>query len=263
MAATDVKNTLKIAVILSLCCAIAVCTAVVLLKPLQEENKKHDLKINVLLAAQKISDRNISKEKVNELFKNFTPTIIDLETGEKVSNIDVEKFNEKDAVKNPLQSISINVKDDLGKIKRRAKYAKVFIEKDQAGELKQIILNVYGKGLWSTMYAFLSLNPDGKTVNGISFYEHGETPGLGGEVDNTKWKMQWKGKVLTDDANVPIFQVLKGKVSSDDPASIHQVDGLSGATLTSRGVENLILYWLGENGFGVFLRKIKEQGVRL
>jgi len=147
----------------------------------------------------------------------------------------------------------------VAKIKRRALKAPVFLVRE-GGKLQTIILPIHGKGLWSTMYAFLALEGDANTVKGYTFYDHGETPGLGGEVDNTLWKQQWVGKKIFDkDWNLAV-EILKGKVNRQKPEAIHQADGLSGATLTTVGVNNLMHYWLSENGFGKFLARIRNQG---
>jgi len=120
------------------------------------------------------------------------------------------------------------------------------------GELQAMIFPIEGKGLWSTLYGYIALAPDANTVVGITFYDHGETPGLGGEVDNPRWKSLWPGRKVFDERGNPVIQVKKGSAGppAKDP---HQVDGLSGATLTSRGVTALVQFWLGENGYGPYL----------
>ena len=131
--------------------------------------------------------------------------------------------------------------------------------KDSLDQITKIILPVHGKGLWSTMYGFLALNRDGETVEGFAFYQQGETPGLGGEVDNPKWKASWIGKKVLDESGNPVIDIVKGSVDTTRPEAVHQVDGLSGATITSNGVENLLRFWLGENGFGPYLSKIRGE----
>ncbi|HBC57842.1 MAG TPA: Na(+)-translocating NADH-quinone reductase subunit C, partial [Gammaproteobacteria bacterium] len=84
-------------------------------------------------------------------------------------------------------------------------------------------------------------------------------PGLGGEVDNPKWKALWPGKRLYDENFEPNFRVLKGRVDPNKPGAEYQIDGLAGATLTSRGVDNLIRFWSGDHGFGPFLKQIRAQ----
>ena len=149
-----------------------------------------------------------------------------------------------------------SAKDSAG-IKKRSKLEKIYYVKDN-GVITQVVLPVNGKGLWSTLYGFMALTPDTKTVLGLGFYQHGETPGLGGEVDNPKWKAQWAGKAAFDNEWNPVLKVIKGSVNPGNTDAQHQVDGLSGATITSNGVTGLVRYWLGDHGFGPFLAKFRQ-----
>ena len=101
------------------------------------------------------------------------------------------------------------------------------------------------------------LDADTKTIRGLTYYQHTETPGLGGEVDNPRWKALWPGRVAFDENWKPDIKVIKGRVGPPSEAP-HQVDGLSGATITSRGVTNMLDFWLGENGFGKYLENFRE-----
>ena len=121
-----------------------------------------------------------------------------------------------------------------------------------------LILPVYGKGLWSTMYGLLALKRDLRTVAGLTFYQHGETPGLGGEIDNPDWQAKWHGKQALDANGRVIIDVIKGQVDATGADAYHQVDGLAGATLTSKGVENLLHYWLGRDGYGPLLERLRR-----
>jgi len=225
------------------------------LKPLQERNKALSTKKNILQAAGLMEEG----KDIDQLFSKIQLKIVDLASGEFDDNINAEKYNQRVAVKDPARSIQIPGDQDVAKIKRRALKAPVFLVRE-GGKLQTIILPIHGKGLWSTMYAFLALEGDANTVKGYTFYDHGETPGLGGEVDNTLWKQQWVGKKIFDkDWNLAV-EILKGKVNRQKPEAIHQADGLSGATLTTVGVNNLMHYWLSENGFGKFLARIRNQG---
>lgn len=107
------------------------------------------------------------------------------------------------------------------------------------------------------MYGFVALDSDANTIAGLGFYEHGETPGLGGEVDNPRWKAVWEGKHAYRDGDVAI-SVIKGTVNPDSSKAQWQVDGLSGATLTSKGVSNLVQFWLGEDGFAPYLNNLRN-----
>lgn len=255
MANDTVKKTLTVAFLLCIVCSVLVSTAAVKLKPLQEKNKALSTKKNILQAA------GLMKEGVDieAQFQKIEIKVVDLASGEFDNTIDGAQYDQKAAAKDPTLSIVIPGDQDIAKIRRRAKKAPVFLVREN-GALQTIILPIHGKGLWSTMYAFLALEGDANTVKGYTFYDHGETPGLGGEVDNPLWKAQWKGKKLFDkDWNLAV-KILKGKVNMSKPEAIHQADGLSGATLTNVGVDNLMQYWLSDNGFGKFLTRIRSQG---
>jgi Na+-transporting NADH:ubiquinone oxidoreductase subunit C len=126
----------------------------------------------------------------------------------------------------------------------------------EEGDISKIVLPVHGYGLWSTLYGFISLEGDMSTVSGITFYEHGETAGLGGEVDNPAWKAIWQGKSLYRNNEVAL-SVLKGAIPPGSANADYEIDGLSGATLTSRGVHNIVAYWMGDEGFGPVLADLR------
>ena len=131
----------------------------------------------------------------------------------------------------------------------------VYLVKDDA-RIEQVILPIEGAGLWATMYGFLAVEADGKTARGLQFYEHGETPGLGDAVDKPAWREQWKGKRLYDDDGNPLIEVVKGPAPD---GSDYQIDGLAGATLTGRGVSVFVRHWIGEQGYGPYLRSLGEE----
>ena len=135
--------------------------------------------------------------------------------------------------------------------------APVYLVRD--GErLEQVILPIEGAGLWATMYGFLAVENDGKTARGLQFYEHGETPGLGDAVDKPAWRAQWKGKRLYDDDGAPLIEVVKGPAPKD---SDYQIDGLAGATLTGRGVSEFVRHWIGDEGYGPYLKELQEKSL--
>jgi len=251
----SIKSTITVALLLCLVCSIVVAGSAVLLKPMQQANKVLDKKNNVLLAA----GIETQGQDINVLFEQFTPRVVDLETGRYVTDIDAATYDQRKAAKDPKLSDRLSSDDDIASIKRRARYATVYLlEKD--GELDRIILPIKGYALWSTLYGFLALEGDGNTVAGLGFYEHAETPGLGGEIDNPRWKALWPGKKVFDANGNLAIDLVKGAVDASNPKAIHQVDALSGATLTSNGVENLLLFWLGENGFGPYLMNLRLGG---
>ena len=244
-----------VSVALALCvvCSIVVSAAAVVLKPAQEVNKTRDLKRNILMAAG-LYDASLT---IEEQFQRVDSRVVDISTGEYATDIDPEGFDQRAAAKDPATSVALDSDADIANIIRQSRYAMVYLVNDEAGDLSKVILPVHGYGLWSTLYGFVALESDGNTIAGLGFYEHKETPGLGGEVDNPRWKNLWKGKQVYRDGAVAI-SVVKGSVDQGSDAANWQVDGLSGATLTSRGVSNLVQYWLGEDGFEPYLRNLRE-----
>lgn len=250
----SVAKTVTVAALLCIVCSVLVSAAAVVLRPRQAENKALDIKKNLLLASGLITNSKASKEEILEAYKKIQAQVVDLATGEVMSDMDAEAFDQRKARKNPETSHVIPAGGDTAGIKTRSKYSTVY-KVVEDGELKMMILPINGKGLWSTLYGFIALSPDQSTIEGLGFYEHGETPGLGGEVDNPSWKAQWKGKTPFDSDYKPIIEVMKGLVAENDPAKNSRVDGLSGATITAYGVRGLVQYWLGQDGFGPYLAK--------
>lgn len=251
-----------VALVLSFVFSVVVSTAAVVLKPVQIENRNLDMKSNILAAAG-LLDRGASAEEIEEKFQLFEVRLVNLDTGEYVEPsavgvTDPMLYDQYQASSNPERSIPLGPEEDLADIKRRAEVAKVFIYREN-DEIERIVLPVHGYGLWSTLYGFLALEGDADTIAGLTFYDHAETPGLGGEVDNPAWKAKWPGKeVYGEDTTDPEIQLVKGSVGPDTPEREHKVDGLAGATLTSRGVTNLLQFWLGEMGFANYLQKLRE-----
>ena len=246
-------KTLTVAAVLCGVCSVLVAGAVVVLKPKQVINADLDFKKNVLMSAGLLKPGT----DINEAFKEVEPVVISLETGKVAEGVDPKTFDQTKADKNPDYVENIPKSNDVAGIKRRAKLQKVYLVKKD-GALDQIVLHVYGKGLWSTMKGFLSLDKDALTVRGFNFYSHAETPGLGGEVDNPKWIAQWPGKKVYSEEMKPAIDVIKGNVDPSMVNAENKIDGLSGATLTSVGVENTFRYWLSEGGYAKFLTNVRN-----
>jgi Na+-transporting NADH:ubiquinone oxidoreductase subunit C len=229
-------------------CAIIVSFASVQLRPLQQANKNKDIQSNILAAA--------GIDKVENVLETFDAKIearvVNMTTGEFVDTdptiFDFEKSKYDAALSVSLQEKGVK---DIAGIQRVTKESPVYISKKEDGSVDAIILPIQGYGLWGLMYGFISLESDGETVKGIIFYKHNETPGLGGEIQNPQWTATWEGKEL------PI-QIVKGTAGNDE----HKIDGLSGATLTSNGVDHAVDFWTGENGFGPFLAKVRKGALK-
>ncbi len=259
MANDSMRKTVFVAVALCLVCSVVVAGAAVMLKPIQQTNQLLDRKRNILLVANLVTPGAAAAE-IERLFRERVEVrMLDLDTGEYTDAVDPDTFDERAAARDPALSRAIPRSEDLAGIGRQARYQPIFLVSAN-DQLQTIILPVYGQGLWSTMYAFVALEPDGSTVKNLRFYEHGETPGLGGEIDNPRWLAQWPGREVFDDQGQVRIEVVKGSVDPQSANAVHQVDGLAGATLTARGVGQLLRFWLGDNGFGPYLARFHTAG---
>jgi len=267
MSRETLPKTILIAFVLCVVCSLLVSAAAVALRPMQEANKLRLTQKEILKAAG-ILDQSKGAPPISKQFEQIDTELIDLATGEPVKEgtVDPATYDPVKAANDPRLSVTIPPKKDVAGIKRREKYTFVYFLKDGKGGFSKVILPIYGKGLWSTMYGYLALEKDLKTVAGITFYKDGETPGLGGEINNPNWQKSWIGKVAREKLDgklEPVIAVVKGGIDESSPDADHEIDALSGATITSNGVQNTIAYWLGDDGFGPFLRNLSESGGRL
>jgi Na+-transporting NADH:ubiquinone oxidoreductase subunit C len=248
-----VLRTLVVAFIVSLVCSALVASAAVVLKPRQAINARLDVRRNILEVAGLLEPGR----DLNELYQSIEARVVDLETGAYVEGVDPESFDPIEAAKDPARSVAVPSDLDVARVGRRAKQALVYLVR-RDGEVSRIILPVRGYGLWSTLYGFLALRADGNTVADITFYAHGETPGLGDFISKPGWRSLWRDKRLFDASGELRIKVVKGHVPANDPLVAYHVDGVSGATLTGNGVTNLMQYWLGDHGYGPYLRNLKQ-----
>ena len=252
------RYTIGFALVVCLVCAAVVAVAAVLLQPRQAANARLYMEKNVLIAAGLVAPgQALSIADVDALFdRHVEARLVNLQTGELVPEeaVDARAFDQRAARSDPATSRA--APPNNAGIHRLPEHAMVYLIRD-GGEIEQLVLAVEGLGMWGTMYGFLSLDPDGNTVRGLTYYEHRETPGLGGEVGSPTWQRVWHGRQVYDDQWRARITVIKGTAGSpeDDPL---RVDGLSGATVTGNAVTNLMQFWMGEHGYGPFIRRFRE-----
>ena len=186
------------------------------LRDLQDLNVENDMKKNILLSLGfKPGDETPwSSDDIQKLFEENIEALVLDASGQRTEKDPKEIDTEKDVEFLPIYLKKIG--EDVGG------YA----------------IPIAGKGLWSTLFGYFAIEPDGRTVKGITFYKHGETPGLGGEVDKAWFQQNFIGKRFVDENDQLLgIHVIKGKVQSDDQEAYHKVDGISGATMTGKGLE--------------------------
>jgi len=239
-------NKLIIPLVACIACAIIVSVTAVSVRPEQNLNIENEKKVKILAAA------GIQTDKVDEEFLRIKTVFVDFETG-KLVTID-PAYDHIKAASNPDQSTVIPKADDIAVLKRRENVGTIYVWVDEKNAIEKLVLPIRGYGLWGTLYGYLSLDSDLNTVRGIEYYDHKETPGLGGEVDNPNWKSDWYGKRIYNENGSVALYVTKGASSTD-----YEIDGISGATLTTNGVSNMIKYWLGDNGYGPIIKNLNEE----
>ena len=248
----SVANTILVAFIISLVCSVMVSTSVVLLRPRQLENQLiHSGLRNVVQLISAIE----KNKNMDEVIEQIETRMVDLESGEYVSDMDPAQFNPRTAVNDPGLSIAIPPELDIAGVERRAKFARVslVLENDQ---IKYIVLPVYGSGMWSTIYGYIALEADANMIAGLNIYEHAETPGIGDKVQDPAWLEKWRGKRVYREDGKAAIEIVKGKVVA---RTSYQVDALTGATMTGEGVTNMLHYWFGSHGFKPYLEKIRNR----
>ena len=256
----SLRNTLLVAIGVCLVCSILVSLSAVALRPQQQANKLLDQKQNVLRAAGILPADDVVDAQgrgIEELFDAFEVRVVDLDTGSYVEGVDPQTFDPIRASKELAASAALSPEEDTATLGRRENQSLVYIKRDAAGGIERIVMPVRGYGLWGTLFGYLALEGDIQTIAGLGFYSHKETPGLGGEVDNPNWKAAWPGVIMFDSAGNPAISLVKSRAPADSAAAKHEVDALSGATFTTKGVENMMRYWMGEGGFGPYLEKLK------
>jgi Na+-transporting NADH:ubiquinone oxidoreductase subunit C len=242
-----------VAMALCLACSVVVSGAAVTLRPMQQANRVLDQRTNVLRVVG-LYERGMDVDAVFE--ERIETRVISFEDGRFVDHIDPNTYDQQRAARDPATNITLSSSEDIASIGAKPKFGLVYLVRGEDGGIQNYVLPVHGYGLWSTMWGYLALEGDANTIAGITFYDHGETPGLGGEIDNPRWRAQWEGKRVFDEAGAPAFTVVKGSVDTSSDMAQYRVDGLSGATLTSNGVTNMMRFWMSERGYKPFLEQV-------
>ncbi|MCI6864122.1 MAG: Na(+)-translocating NADH-quinone reductase subunit C [Anaerobiospirillum succiniciproducens] len=250
----SVFGTFVVIIAFCLVCSVVVSSAVVALGPFQQAAIANDRQINIL----RVSGFEVEGSVAKTYAKHIEARLVDLETGKYVedSAIAPSDFNFQSLAKNPDFNVAIPAEEDVANIRTRTKLMPIYLSKDENGNTVRYILPFYGMALWSTVYGYVALDPDGNTIKAITFYSHGETPGLGGEIDNPRWQALWIDKKLTREDGSRGFNITKTPDHNGEGKD-YDVDSLSGATLTARGVDNAANYWF-ENAYKAFLENLRK-----
>ncbi len=255
------RKTITVAFLVCLICSVLVSATAVGLRSIQKKNQALDKIKNILSAAGLPVE---SGDVVQVYEERIRPRLLHIKSGKFIDEseypegLSPQTYDLKSVLKNSEYTQPLDPANDPAKIQQIPEWAAVY-EVLEGEEVSRYILPVAGKGLWSTMYGFLALDNDFNILQGLTFYEHGETPGLGGEVDNPVWKKLWINRPAFDEEGNLRIEVIKGTVDDLSPKAKYQIDGLSGSTLTTRGVHDLIRFWLGDHGYGQWIERNRPE----
>ena len=252
------RYTFVFATLVCVVCALLIAVSAVGLKQRQDLNALLYRQKNVLLAGGLVKpDEELSqRELLNAFVGNIQVRLVDLATGEllPVGQPDPVAYDQRKARNDPEQSRP--APPNNAGVARLPKYGTVYFVMKE-GKVRLVVLPIEGAGMWGAIYGFLALEPDGNTVRGLTYYEQKETPGLGGEIGNPKWLAVWNGRKVYNDRWEPQLTVIKGRAGPPDKDPL-RVDGLSGATITSNAVSRLTAFWMSNEGWGRFLKRLRE-----
>jgi Na+-transporting NADH:ubiquinone oxidoreductase subunit C len=236
-----------------------VAATVVLLRPIQLNNQLLDRSRNILQLTGLIpAGAARSDEEVLALFKSLDARIVDIDAAKFDTTIEPYGFDRRGAARDPQVSVTIPSGFDRAGLGRRSVFAPVYLVwKDN--EFQRIILPVHGKGMWSTLYGYIALEPDLNTIAEATFYQQNETPGMGDQITRSGWLAQWRGRRIYDERGEIHFAVAVGKVDPGSLSAAFEVDALTGATVTTDAVTELIHYWFGPHGYQPFLANLRAQ----
>lgn len=250
---TDLVKIIGMAVLVALVSSAAVSVTSVMLKPYQDANRaaEQQARMDKMLDALPEMRDLMVETGVDTL----EARLVNLDDGSFATGADPAGFDLEAALQDPEASIALAPDEDIAGIKRRANQSPVYLlQKD--GDLKLIVLPVYGAGYQSTLRAALAIEPDLVTIAALAIVEQGDTPGFGARIEEPEWLALWPGKKIADETGSIRIELVRGGASTP-----YEVDGISGATRTSTGITNILHFWLGGKGFGPFLTRLKQEGL--
>ena len=243
----------------ALVCSVVVSVAAISLRPYQLAHQlfnraQHIVKLAGLMP---INADALSKKDLMDIFLQLDARVIDIDAGRFEKNLNPMTFDQRKAAADPERYVTIPSEHDVARLGRRSRFATVYLVWD-GDRIKRFIFPIHGQGMWSTIYGYIALQADLNTIAAVTFYEQGETPGLGTQIQSPDWQSKWQGRQLWDETGELRFRIATGRVAAESAAARYEVDALSGATVTASGVTNLVHYWFGEHGFQSFLTHLRE-----
>ncbi len=238
-------------------CSALVTSAVLTLRPYQAAHRERDRAERIVAMVAALPGLEQAGSPVGGV--TLEARVVELASGRFAAELDPGEVDVRQAEPDPAFSEPLPRERDPAGIGRRPHHVTVYLVR-RSGVLRLLVLPVYGAGYASTLHGYLALDADGNTVRALEFYEHGETPGLGSEIENPDWRSLWAGKLVRDETGAIRIGVARGQSDRTAPEARFEVDGISGATRTGQGVTRLLRFWLGPDGYGPFLERMTRGG---
>ncbi len=243
---------------IALVCSILVSVAAVSLRPIQIRNQLVEKSRNIVALSGLVDPgEDFSSDEILIAVTQLDARVIDIDSGEFEDSLDVNEFDPRAAVNDAELGTAIPDDEDSATLGRRSRYEIVHLVWD-GDQLKRVILPIVGQGMWSTLYGFIALEADLNTIAAISFYEQAETAGLGDQITHGSWQSKWQGRELFGSDGSFRFRIAAGPVKDGSAMARHQVDAMTGATVTGTAVTRLVSYWFGPHGYRAFLNNLKN-----
>ena len=250
-------NALLIVVMVALVCSILVSLSAVGLRPIQQRNQLIERSRNIVVLSGLVEPgAALSSDDISSAVEQMDIRVLNIDTGQFDDSIDPSGFDPRAARNDPDLSVAISAEADLAGIGRRSRYEVVYLAYE-GDALKRVIFPIFGEGMWSTLYGYVALENDLSTIAAATFYEQAETAGLGDRITEPAWLAKWAGVRLYGNDGGYRFRIAPGPVDPASAAAAHEVDGISGATVTGNAVSRLVRYWFGPDGYGPFIDNLR------
>ncbi len=230
-------RSILIAVCIALFCSAMVSGAVYFLRPLQAAYASLERNEVILRAAGRLPSDPSDRAVVNA-YLELDARVVDLASGRPTTTLDGHVYDHW-ATTGVDPGPSLAKMDSVG-LNVLPRYVPLYLVSGAAG-VKQVILPVHGRGMWSMLMGYLVLEPDLRTIAALAIYKHGETPGIGDRILEDTWLQSWQGKRLYDASGEVRISMNANK---NIPPQFH-VDAITGATVTSQAVARMIAFWAG------------------
>ncbi len=240
-------KTLVMAFLVSAICALLVSGATVLLRPIQAANRAAEEQARIEALVRGVPGMSALLEQSGG---SLSTVVIDLDEGRAARDMTPDALEMVLADTQNWTALETNA--DLAGLGQRPDYAQIFLLR-KGDAISLVLLPLTGQGYGGRIDAILALESDMNTIAGIAITNHSETPGLGGRIEDPSWQSSFPGTELRDDSGELRFSAARGEASTP-----YQMDGITGATRTTRGISNMVRFWLGPDGYGPLIRAIQR-----